>query len=59
MYKLMAKYQDCPMDLTDASLVALAEVRGLRDIFTLDHRDFSIYRIHGKQPFRVWPKRLD
>ena len=57
MHKLMEKYQDCPMDLADASLVVLAEDRGLRDIFTLDQQDFSIYRIHGKQPFRIWPQR--
>lgn len=55
MTALMAKYEELPMDLADASLVCLAEERGLRDIFTLDRRDFSIYRLHGRQPFRIWP----
>lgn len=40
---LMKKYADRPMHLADASLVALAEERGLTRIFTLD-RDFYIYR---------------
>jgi predicted nucleic acid-binding protein len=55
---LMEKYRDRPMDLADASLVALAESRGLRDIFTLDRADFQVYRLHGRQPFRLWPRSL-
>jgi predicted nucleic acid-binding protein len=55
MRALMEKYHDRPMDLADASLVALAEQRGLRDIFTLDRRDFQVYRLHGRRTFRLWP----
>jgi predicted nucleic acid-binding protein len=44
MRTLMARYLDTPMDLADASLVAAAEVLGLRRIFTLDS-DFYAYRI--------------
>lgn len=55
MRVLMQKYRDLPMDLADASLVRLAEERRARDIFTLDERDFRIYRIHGRQSFRLWP----
>ena len=55
---LMEKYHDRPMDLADASLVALAENLGLRDIFTLDHADFHIYRLPRRQSFRVWPEKL-
>ena len=58
MRTLMQKYQDRPMDLADASLVALAEQRGLRDIFTLDHDDFHVYRLHRRQTFRLWPHSL-
>ncbi|HET9876831.1 MAG TPA: PIN domain-containing protein [Mycobacterium sp.] len=43
---LMAKYADQPMDLADATLVALAEERGDRRIFTL-YTDFQVYRLHG------------
>ena len=53
---LMEKYQDRPMDLADASLVALAEERGLREIFTLDRADFQIYRLHGRKTFHLWPR---
>ncbi len=51
---LMAKYADRPMDLADATLVALAEERGERRIFTLDS-DFRIYRIHGRTHFEIIP----
>jgi predicted nucleic acid-binding protein len=58
MRTLMEKYRDRPMDLADASLVTLAEERGLRDIFTLDRGDFQVYRLHGRQSFRLWPRSL-
>jgi predicted nucleic acid-binding protein len=50
----MAKYESVPMDLADASLVALAEERGLRTVFTLD-RDFRIYRLARGKSLRVVP----
>ena len=56
MGALMEKYKDRPMDLADASLVVLAEGRGLRDVFTLDRADFQVYRIHTRQTFRIWPQ---
>jgi len=52
--RLMAKYADLPMDLADATLVALAEERGDRRVFTLD-TDFQIYRIHGRHRFEIIP----
>lgn len=52
---LMAKYHDMPMDLADASLVALAEERDLDRIFTLDS-DFERYRIKGKKRFVLIPE---
>ena len=52
--RLMERYSDRPMDLADATLVALAEERGLTRIFTLD-RDFHIYRIAGRRRFEVVP----
>lgn len=44
MDALMTQYQNVPMDLADASLVAVAESRGIRDIFTIDS-DFYVYRL--------------
>ena len=52
--KLMERYADRPMDLADASLVALAEERGLKRILTLDS-DFGIYRLHGRSHFELLP----
>ena len=52
--KLMDQYADRPMDLADATLVALAEEQNDRRIFTLDS-DFHVYRMRGRQRFEVIP----
>ena len=52
--RLMDEYSDRPMDLADATLVALGEERGDRRIFTLD-ADFQIYRFRGRQRFQTIP----
>jgi predicted nucleic acid-binding protein len=44
MAALMQQYQDTPMDLADASLVAVAEGRNLLHVFTIDAH-FYIYRL--------------
>lgn len=44
MKELMKKYRDLPMDFADAALVRVAEREQIRMIFTLDHRDFQLYR---------------
>ena len=44
MADLMSQYNDTPMDLADASLVAAAESQSLRRVFTFD-RDFYVYRL--------------
>jgi hypothetical protein len=54
MKELMQKYQDTPMDLADASLVAAAETLTLKQIFTLDS-DFYVYRINDRDAFEVIP----
>jgi hypothetical protein len=51
---LMRKYRDVPMDLADATLVTMAEERGLAIVFTLD-RDFHFYRLRGRKPFKIMP----
>jgi predicted nucleic acid-binding protein len=55
--ELMKQYRDLPMDLADASLVALAEKYGVSKVFTLDHKDFSIYRFKGKTRFKLMPAK--
>ena len=47
MTELMAKYRDLPMDLADAALVRAAERERIRHVFTLDQRDFRVYRPAG------------
>ena len=57
MKELMRKYRDLPMDLADAALVRVAEREKLRRIFTLDRRDFQIYRPARIGRFAVIPSR--
>ena len=55
-FELMIQYADRPMDLADASLVALAEAERLNRIFTIDRNDFATYRIkrgHRHYQFEV------
>jgi hypothetical protein len=53
--ELMVKYRDQPMDLADAALVRVAERDGLDRIFTVDRRDFQVYRIGGRKRFWLIP----
>ncbi|MGO9566374.1 MAG: type II toxin-antitoxin system VapC family toxin [Desulfomonilaceae bacterium] len=54
---LMNKYKDLPMDLADAAMVAIAERKKIKKIFTLDHRHFSVYRpLHVKE-FELIPEQ--
>jgi uncharacterized protein len=52
--ELMGRYRDHPMDLADATLVALAEARDLRMIFTLDDH-FRAYRLANRRYLHVVP----
>jgi uncharacterized protein len=54
---LMRKYRDKPMDLADATLVVLAEIHKARTVFTLDRRDFSVYRPKHLKHFDLIPAR--
>ena len=53
--ELIAKYGDLPMDFADAALVRVAERERIRRIFTLDRRDFSVYRPSGFGSFDIVP----
>ena len=52
---LMSKYRDQPMDFADATLVHVARRETLHDIFTLDRRDFSVYRLKQNRSFTILP----
>ena len=51
---LMEQYQDRPMDLADASLVALAETRGDGRVFSIDS-DFYVCRLADGTALEVVP----
>ena len=54
--ELMKKYRDLPMDLADATLVALGEEMEVSRIFTLDHKDFAVYRLKNRKRFTLIPQ---
>jgi uncharacterized protein len=47
---LVQKYRNRRMDLGDACCVRLAEILPGAVVFTVDKRDFAIYRKNGRQP---------
>jgi predicted nucleic acid-binding protein len=53
--ELMRKYRDLPMDLADAALVRIAERERIRRVFTVDRRDFEIYRPYRLGRFDIVP----
>lgn len=54
MAALRAQYRNVPMDLADASLVAIAESRNFRRLFTVDS-DFFIYRLADGSMLEIVP----
>jgi hypothetical protein len=54
----MEKYSDLPMDLADGTLVVLAESQKIKKIFTLDHKDFKIYKPKRIKYFTLLPAVL-
>jgi predicted nucleic acid-binding protein len=57
-HELMSKYYDLPMDFADATLVSVAEVENISTIFTLDHKDFKVYKTKSGNPFKLLPSKL-
>ena len=53
---IMKKYRDIRIQLADAALVHLAARDGVDTVFTLDRRDFSVYRLPRGKAFRVLPR---
>lgn len=54
---LMKKYSDQPMDFADATLVHVAQREALYEVFTLDQRDFNVYRLKQDKSFTVFPSQ--
>jgi predicted nucleic acid-binding protein len=53
---LMKRYENIRPQLADVALVYLAGRERIESIFTLDRRDFSIYRTGRKRYFRILPE---
>ena len=53
---VMKRYEDIRPQLADAALVYLANREHIDTIFTLDYRDFAIYRGGRKRAFRILPE---
>ncbi len=51
----MARYEDLDPQLADACLVYLAHRESIDTVFTLDRRDFSVYRASLRKPFHLVP----
>lgn len=52
---IMKRYEQIRPQLADAALVYLAQREQIDTVFTLDQRDFSIYRTNRRRPFRILP----
>lgn len=53
---LMKRYESIRPQLADAALVYLAGREQIETVFTLDRRDFSIYRTNRRRSFRILPE---
>jgi predicted nucleic acid-binding protein len=53
---LLEKYASTRPQLADVSLLRLADRESIDTIFTLDRRDFSVYRSARNRPFRILPE---
>jgi len=49
--ELLARYER--MDFADATLVLIAEKTGITEIFTIDRRDFEVYRTRSGRRLRL------
>lgn len=54
---ILNKYRDIRIQLADAALLHLAARDGFETIFTLDQRDFAVYRLPKGRPLRILPQR--
>ncbi|GAB95500.1 hypothetical protein BJY21_002512 [Kineosphaera limosa] len=54
--ELVDQYADLPLGTTDASIIALAERLGLREVATLDRRHFTVVRPRHIDAFTLLPE---
>jgi hypothetical protein len=51
----LRRYRKLGAQLADAALAYLAEREGIETVFTLDRRDFSVYRLRAKRSLNLLP----
>jgi predicted nucleic acid-binding protein len=56
--QLQTRYQDLPMDFADGALVVACEKFGIQHVFTLNRRDFSLYRPSHFKAFHLLPEQF-
>ena len=52
----VTRYSNLGVQLADACLVYLAEREGIQTVFTLDRRDFTVYRFGKNKSFTLIPE---
>jgi predicted nucleic acid-binding protein len=55
LHSFLRRYPKLEPDLADAALVYLAEREGIGTVFTLDRRDFSVYRYGRNRRLKIIP----
>lgn len=55
---IQKRFDDQSFDLADVCLMHLAEREGIDTVFTLDRRDFGIYRTAEGKALRLWPANI-
>jgi uncharacterized protein len=56
MLDFLDRYASAGAQLADAALMYIAEQKGIDTVFTLDRRDFSIYRTTDGNALRIVPE---
>lgn len=56
MAELVNQYDDLPLGTTDASVIALAERLGIREVATLDRRHFTVVRPRHVEALSLLPE---
>lgn len=55
IFQYMLRYKSVGADLADASLMYVAEKEKIDTVFTLDRRDFSVYRTNKNRALKIVP----
>ncbi len=54
--QILRRYESMEPQLADATLVYLAEREGIASLFTLDRRDFLVYRLKRNRMLKLLPE---